>query len=656
MRRRFILSGWILVVLCALSAAFVAAQTTPTPTPTPTFTATPSASYVIELDIYVRGGPGEFFAPVGELKQGALVRPVSRNAKGDWVLILYRRGFGWIRRDLAVWLEKIDDLPVIDPANLTPSPIPGKQTATPFFPTETPTGNYVRVTVNSAYIRAGPSVNYPRLTQLLPGDAVDPVGRNVDTSWILIRLGDGFGWIAENLVNWTANLDVLPVLSEGNLTPTATFTATDTPTSTFTPTHTLTPTDTPTDTATPTATATFTPSPSDTPTATPTRTFTPTATNTATPTLTATNTATPTLVPTNIPAPTDTTTPTLTATNTAVPTVVPTNTPAPTNTPTATATQTSIVSPSDTPSATQAAVAVVATTAVPSLTPLPPSATSTPLPPTPTPTHTSIPASATPTHTFTPTLTATNTSLPPTASPTPIPPSPSATATLPAATQAQVVASVTPKPATATFTALPPTATPRPFTATPAPASVTPVSPTAIPATRTNTPFAGAAGALSPTPAATAQGGTPGPAGGGVPIEAVVGGIVLLVVLGYIGLYLRGLASAERYARGFVVDHCPVCQQGFLTIEARLDRVAGIPRARRTVRCSHCRSLLRETGNHRWRYAVDPLENSAMYERFNGREIDDNTLRSLHRQPVTPPEPRPRPPVTPPAFVDDDEK
>lgn len=144
--------------------------------------------------------------------------------------------------------------------------------------------------------------------------------------------------------------------------------------------------------------------------------------------------------------------------------------------------------------------------------------------------------------------------------------------------------------------------------------------------------------------------------GAGLPIEAIIGGFALVAVLIYASLYWRGLAGAERYAKGFVIDRCPVCQRGEMVVEARDERAFGIPRIRRTVRCTACRSVLRETGNRRWRYAVDPLENSALYERYNGREIDDDTLKMLASQsvrPVSPP--APRPPSTPPAFVDDED-
>ena len=141
-----------------------------------------------------------------------------------------------------------------------------------------------------------------------------------------------------------------------------------------------------------------------------------------------------------------------------------------------------------------------------------------------------------------------------------------------------------------------------------------------------------------------------------IPPEAVVAAVILLVVLGYIVFYMRGVASVERYADGFVLENCPVCHRGELTIETRHERVVGIPRARRTVRCSVCRSVLREINDKQWRYAVDPIENPRMYDRYNGRELDDSAISKLKSYPVKPPVYyEPRPPRQRPTFIDDDE-
>lgn len=609
-------------------------------------TVTPSMSRVIRPDIYVRGGPGEFHLPVGQLTEGAFLLPLSRNAAGDWVLIQYYSGFGWVRRDLGFWVEDIDELPVMDERTLTPSPVPGRETATPFVPTETPSANWVDVIDGGgAFVRAGPGRTYLRLGTLFTGDIIDePLGRDEEAAWVMFRYEGGFGWIAASIVRWQDDLEPLPVLSEDALTPTATDTATSTPT----------PTNTPTDTPTPTLTAT----PTVTPSSTLTSTATSTATDTPSPTATATSTDTPTSTPTLTATATDepTSTATSTATDTSTPTATATDEPTSTATSTATDTTTPTATATDEPTSTATSRATDTTT--PTLTATP---TTTPTPTaevTDTPVVAAIIATSTPINTPTPTYTPTVT-----VTPTPtltITPSPTDTPTLtPTMTATPSVTVTDTPPATPTLTATV-TDTPSPtHTVTPSPtATVTPIPPsptvpTATPSL-TETPVAAVVQpTIMPTADLTPQVVDPEP-GERFPIEAAVGGVLLLGILGYVGLYLRGAAALERYAAGFVVEVCPVCQRGQLLMDARQERRFGIPQARRIVRCSECRSVLRETGTRRWRYAVDPLANPVIYQRYNGQEIDDESLAALAQNPPQP-APAPRPPVKPPAFVDDDE-
>jgi hypothetical protein len=180
---------------------------------------------------------------------------------------------------------------------------------------------------------------------------------------------------------------------------------------------------------------------------------------------------------------------------------------------------------------------------------------------------------------------------------------------------------------------------------------------TLSPPTPTVTSSAAIAQAPTVLPPSTPVPEAPPPTSGNLPVEAIVGGLALLLVLVYIGLYWRGLAAVERYNKGFVVHRCPACDRGDLVVETKVDRLLGIPRPRRTVRCTECRSVLREVGPRRWRYAVDPMENPALYKHYNGSEIDDATLVEIARQPVSPEnEPAvPRTPLRPPSFTDDED-
>ncbi|MDZ4770364.1 MAG: hypothetical protein SGJ24_14660, partial [Chloroflexota bacterium] len=113
------------------------------------------------------------------------------------------------------------------------------------------------------------------------------------------------------------------------------------------------------------------------------------------------------------------------------------------------------------------------------------------------------------------------------------------------------------------------------------------------------------------------------------PAEAVVGGLVLIGILSYAGVYWSGANAIERYANGFPTDDCPVCKRGSLTVETRVDRVIGVPRPRFVVTCDTCRSVLREVGGRRWRYAIDRSANPMLYTQYNGRVVAEDKLVNL---------------------------
>jgi hypothetical protein len=84
-----------------------------------------------------------------------------------------------------------------------------------------------------------------------------------------------------------------------------------------------------------------------------------------------------------------------------------------------------------------------------------------------------------------------------------------------------------------------------------------------------------------------------------------------------------------RYRDGFMLATCPVCEEGELFLEERRYRLLGIPRIRRVVRCDTCRSVLRQVGRERWRYAVDGAANPELFALLNGRVISDDELLDL---------------------------
>jgi uncharacterized protein YraI len=552
---------WILRLAVLLLMVVVVVPSFAQQTPAPPTT----TNLVIVPDLFLRAGPGDTFRAVSSVVQGTQVTALGRNEDATWVAVRARGVVGWVRRDLVGWSIDLFALPIVAPEALTPIP---SSTFVP--PTPTPLGNWVSAGTEGAFIRSGPGFSFLPLGVLMTGDFVEPVGRTTELDWILIRFGDGFGWIARPLVRWDVDLRSLPTLIRGNLTPSATFTASFTPSATATVTA----------SSTSTATATVTPSPTSTATATLTSTVTPSPSHTASATYTLTPSTTPSETPTNVPSVTPSTTPSVT------PSVSPTTEPS--STPTLTATMT-------------ASLTLTASPTAPQVVMIEPSATNMPSP------TATLAASVTPSETSSPV--------------------PSATMQ-PSATPASmiVVASASPQAAVSAASA-----SPLPV--------VTELA--TIDATVTSAPPVAEVTVVEP--------------GAGLPTELIVGLVGIMGVLGYGLLYWRGIAASERYKNGFVVRRCPVCGQGDLVIETKLERVFGIPRGRHIVGCTNCRSVLREAGDRRWRYAVDRLDNPQMYQALNGKLLLEDELRNLsarlHDQDV----PQPKIPPKPPRFVDDHE-
>lgn len=544
------------------------------------------------------------------------------------------------------------------------------QEETPPTPTATFTPARNTLLVEDAFVRGAPGESSVPVGQVTVGYPLVPVNISEDGGWVLIRYNRGFGWLRRDLAFWATNIDALPVLA-ANITPTPAI-LTNTP---FFPTGTpdanyiavsavsayvragpgrtylrlgqLYPGDTleafgrnedttwilirfgeddgfawirrdlgvwfedleelpiltesrltPTLTFTPSRTPTASITPSDTPTPTNTATATDTPSNTPTATDEPTSTQTPT------PEPTATSTPTDEPTATETPSNTPTDEPTATNTPTDKPTATD--SPTDAP-VTRAAPLVVATAA--------PSETATEAPsetPEPTATVTDAPTE-TPTDEPTATASATPTE---SASETPVPTTETATD---APTESASETPTEEPTSDGTQVAAVITVTPLP-------------APTDIPAEPTP---------IAPDPDL--------PGGFGIAPEAIAAGVIVLGIIGYLVAYLRGAAGAKRYANGFVIDTCPICREGSLVVESRTERSLGIPNTRHLVKCDNCRSLLREIGGGRWRYAVDRAANPVLFDRLNNRELREDTLQRLLDNPLDAPAPQVKP-----GFVDDD--
>lgn len=208
-----------------------------------------------------------------------------------------------------------------------------------------------------------------------------------------------------------------------------------------------------------------------------------------------------------------------------------------------------------------------------------------------------------------------------------------ATGIPPTATGGSIVTS------TATSTQ-PPSPTPGP-TNTPAP-SATPAP--SKPAATTASPATAPAATRPPsTPVPTsASPSAPAPGGGGLPGNLqlpVFGGLGVLLVGGliYFWQWSAGRAEAKRYARGFVLTICPVCQEGHIHLDEVVRTTMGIQLVRRSARCDTCRSVLRELRPGVWRYSVDALANPEMAARYKTRPVTTAELQDLARHIVLKP-------------------
>jgi hypothetical protein len=104
----------------------------------------------------------------------------------------------------------------------------------------------------------------------------------------------------------------------------------------------------------------------------------------------------------------------------------------------------------------------------------------------------------------------------------------------------------------------------------------------------------------------------------------VVGAALLLS--GYVWWLVGGRSELKRYADGFSLKTCSVCQTGRLHLVESERRLLGITRVLRIVRCDTCRSVLRQVKPGTWRYSIDPIVNPGLADSFNNKTFSDSAL------------------------------
>lgn len=176
----------LLVMLVLSAAASVSAQQ--------------SSMIVNASRVNLRSGPGAGFPMVAQLEFGHLVTPISRNADGSWVEVQLINGVtGWVNARYVQSSVPIGSLPVT------------QQTGS------------LNAAVNTAFlnVRTGPGANFPVVTRLSFGAALNLVGRNADSSWAQVSVpGVAEGWVSTRYIAASVLIDSLPVTSNTGIFPT----------------------------------------------------------------------------------------------------------------------------------------------------------------------------------------------------------------------------------------------------------------------------------------------------------------------------------------------------------------------------------------------------------------------------------------------------
>lgn len=215
--------GWVNINYLSFTINPFDLPTIGTQPPTfPTATSTPQAVNPIAIygvvntgALNVRSGPSPQFSRVDTVYFGDTIFLSGRNADGSWVFGTTPNNInGWMNSRYLTLTSPVSMLPVID--NSVPTvpitPIATVPGVTP-VPTAIPTNTAV-VTSGSLNVRAGAGVGYSRVTVLSNADLVLLVGRNLDSTWLLISNYSGQqGWVNAKYLATTTNVATLPVAS-----------------------------------------------------------------------------------------------------------------------------------------------------------------------------------------------------------------------------------------------------------------------------------------------------------------------------------------------------------------------------------------------------------------------------------------------------------
>lgn len=151
----------------------------------------------------LRAGPGSNYESLGQIFSGQDVNLIGRNNNSSWVKlrVLSDGRVGWVRASAVRSSLPVSSLDIVDGTAPEVS------------------GNNAVVTSARLNIRTGPGTSYDIITTVNQGQTMALIGRNGDSSWAKIRLGDGReGWVNASLIQPGVAINTLPVV-EGTAAP-----------------------------------------------------------------------------------------------------------------------------------------------------------------------------------------------------------------------------------------------------------------------------------------------------------------------------------------------------------------------------------------------------------------------------------------------------
>ena len=165
-----------------------------------------NSAAVNSINAYVRSGSAANYPVVDVVSLGERVGVLGRNSDGSWLKVRTPSGTeGWIYTPLLTVQLDIPSLAFIRSPQLT--------TANDFVAT---------ASVDGLRLRSGPGTGYSIVTTVQQGALLGLTGRNSDSSWIRVRIGNTTGWVANYLIQPSTPYSALEVVNGGTTTAAAT--------------------------------------------------------------------------------------------------------------------------------------------------------------------------------------------------------------------------------------------------------------------------------------------------------------------------------------------------------------------------------------------------------------------------------------------------